>query len=101
MAEVPDYLVPTDGLTNSRVRFSGLDILRSGEQLIRFEMSNESQQHVANFTIEVGPSRNGNADKVIADGHSKMRDILRQWLYETDKLEQFYRRQAARGSADD
>lgn len=96
MTEVPDHLVPTDGLTNSKMRFSGLDLLESGEQLLRFDISNEIRQPVATFTIEVGRSPDGNADKVIADGHAKMRDILRQWLYEIDTLERFYRGQATR-----
>lgn len=96
MGEVPDHLVPTDGLTNSGVRFAGLDLLQSHEQILRFEISNENRQHVATFTIEVGRSPNGNGDKVIADGHARMRDLLRQWLYQIDKMEQHYRAQAAR-----
>ncbi|MGY2936002.1 hypothetical protein ACVWZ6_005604 [Bradyrhizobium sp. GM6.1] len=37
MPEVPDHLIPTDGLTNSKMRFAGLDLWESGEQIIRFE----------------------------------------------------------------
>ncbi|AWM01284.2 hypothetical protein [Bradyrhizobium amphicarpaeae] len=96
MPEVPDRLAPTDGLTNSKMRFSGLDLWESGEQIIRFEIDDESRHRVGTFSIEVGSRPTGNADMVIADGHAKMRDVLRQWLHEVDKLEQFYRSQATR-----
>lgn len=96
MPEVPDHLVPTDGLTNAKVRFAGLDLWESGEQIIRFEIDDESRHRVGTFSIEVGSRRAGNADTVIADGHAKMRDVLRQWLHEVDKMERFYRKQAAR-----
>jgi hypothetical protein len=96
MAEVPDHLVPSDGLTNSKIRFAGFDLLEGGAQLVRFDIHNETQNFVASYAVEVGRSKGGNADTVIADGHAHMRSVLRQWLYTVDKLEQFYRKQAAR-----
>ena len=96
MPEVPDHLVPTDGLTNSKMRFCGFDLFESGEQIVKFDISDEHREYVATFRIEVGRSRDGNADKVIADGHAKMRDVLRQWLHEVDTLERIYRKRAAR-----
>jgi hypothetical protein len=96
MANVPDHLVPSDGLTNSNLRFAGFNLLEDGTQIVRFEIKNEHREFVASYNIEVGRTPKGNADTVIADGHAHMRDVLRQWLYEIDKLEQHYRKQANR-----
>ncbi|MCA1476771.1 hypothetical protein [Bradyrhizobium sp. NBAIM08] len=86
MAEVPDHLDPTDGLTNAKIRFAGLDLWESGEQIIRFEIDDESRHRVGTFSIEVG-SR---------PGATATWSFLRQWLHVIDKMEQFYRRQSSR-----
>src|SRR5947208_2425555 len=99
MAEVPDHLVPSDGLTNSQIRFAGFGFPEGGAQLVRFDIHNETQSFVATYVVEVVRSKGGNTDTVIADGHAYMRNVLRQWLHHMDKLEQFYRKQAARNDA--
>jgi hypothetical protein len=96
MAEVPDHLVPSDGLTNSKLRFAGFDLLDGGEQIVRFELFSEQRAFIATFPVRVGRSESGNVDTVIADAHARMRSNLRQWLYEVDVMEQFYRKQAQR-----
>jgi hypothetical protein len=52
MAEVADHLVPTDGLTNARLRFAGLDLLDSGVQSTRFDLYDENERYVATPSIE-------------------------------------------------
>ena len=91
MAEVPDHLVPTDGLTNSSVKFAGLDALpgRNGAR-IRFDIFDEGQSYVATFSFDIGPRPEGTIDALVAEGHRKMRDVLRQWLHGVDMMHQAY-----------
>ena len=91
MAEVPEYLVPTDGLTNSSVKFAGLDAIRGmNGARIRFDIFDEDQAYVATFAFDVGPQSEGAIDALVAEGHRKMRDILRQWLHGVDMMHQAY-----------
>jgi hypothetical protein len=98
MAEIPDYLVPTDGLTNSYIRFGGLDVNydNGGGADVRFGIYNEDGQFLANFVIPVLPTeRDGSVDALIAGAHRQMCDVLRQWLYMTDRIRQAYEKSAA------
>lgn len=97
MAEVPDHLVPTDGLTNSLIKYGGLDTLPSGGGAIhRFDIYNEERKFVASFEIETGPTGRGSVDGMIAEAHRRMVDVLRQWLHLTEEMRQAYENSAAR-----
>jgi hypothetical protein len=91
VADVPDHLVPTDGLTNSYIRFDGLVVLHdqgAGARLF-FGIYDESHNKLADFPIEVRNAGKGVQD-VIAEGHRQMTDILRQWLHTTDVMRDAY-----------
>ena len=91
MAEIPDHLVPTDGLTNSLIRYAGLDAPSDdGDVIHRFDMFDEDRHRIGTFEIETPPADGGSVDRMIGDAHRRMTDILRQWLYTTDKLRQHY-----------
>ena len=93
MAEVPDHLVPRDGLTNSSVEFVGFDAVpgQSGAR-IRFDIFDEDQDYLTTFAIYVGPQPAGTIDALIVEGHRKMRDVLRQWLHGVDMMHKAYAR---------
>jgi len=79
MAEIPDYLVPRDGLTNSSVQFEGLDALKgTGGARMRFAITDEDQRHLCSFEFDVPPQTDGTVDSVVAAGHRHMRDVVRQ-----------------------
>lgn len=91
MAEVPDYLVPTDGLTNSNIALAGIDLIGNGAINARFSITDESRDYIGTFTIEVRPNgQDGTADQMIADAYRKMTDVLRQWLHGVDTMRQMY-----------
>ena len=93
MAEVPDHLVPQDGLTNSAIRFDALDILH-GEHKTRFSFGiyDEHQVRIADFPIEVSAGTDGVA-AMIAEAHRRMTDVLRHWLYWMDEMREAYEAQ--------
>ena len=96
MAEVPDYLVPTDGLTNSTMALAGIDLIGRGGIQARFNISDEDQNYIGTFAIDVLPrGSEGTSDAMIADAYRKMSDVLRQWLYSADKMRQVYERRSA------
>jgi hypothetical protein len=92
MAEVPDHLVPQDGLTNSSVRWYGMEIMH-GQGTVRFFFGiyDDNQQKIADFPIDlpVTGDRPG-VTPLIAEAHRRMNDILRQWLYMNDAMFQSY-----------
>jgi hypothetical protein len=92
MAEVPDHLVPEDGLTNSFVRFHEMKVLHDGERgsLFRFGICTEKGVGLADFEVFVEIPPNGGVSQMIADAHRHMGDVLRQWLYVIDKRRQSY-----------
>ena len=97
MAEVPDHLVPTDGLTNSVIRYAGLDTFEGGGGAIhRFNIYDENREYVSTFEIETQPTGKGSADAMIERAHKQMVDVLRQWLHTTEKMRQEYEKSAAR-----
>lgn len=91
MAEVPDHLVPTQGLTNSHIEFAGFDVLEGGAVLVRFAMCDEDRNYLATFNVPVSPlAEGGTIDALVAEAHRRMCDVLRQWLYMTDVMRQAY-----------
>jgi len=96
MADVPDHLVPQDGLTNSFVRFDGLDMnYNVGMTDVRFGIYNEGGHRIADFVIPVPDGESASASGVIAAAHRDMTDVLRQWLYMIDTNRRVYERQEA------
>src|SRR5437773_291259 len=98
MAEVPDHLVPRDGLTNSHLRFAGLDVIPDGgAATLRFELGGAEQQQPPMATIAFGiaPQAEGTVDAMLAEGYAVLRDLLRQWLYEADRHQQAFAKRAA------
>src|SRR4051794_7918653 len=95
MAEVPDHLVPQDGLTNSAIRFDALEILHE-EKKARFSFGiyDEQQVWVANFKIDVPTGADGVA-AMISEAHHRMTDVLRQWLYSMDMMAEAYETQTS------
>ncbi|MEG3145875.1 hypothetical protein U1839_14535 [Sphingomonas sp. RT2P30] len=97
MPEVPEHLVPTDGLTNSFIRFGGLDTTPdSGFANMRFDIYDEQGGYLATFNIPIAPNERGSVDMMIADAHREMTNVLRQWIYEVDTLRMAYEKPAAR-----
>lgn len=94
MAEVPDRLVPSDGLTNATLTFAGLDLTGSNNVNLRFDIHDEQGRPVGVFTVATPKA--ANADLGIASGHRRMADILRQWLYTIDKMAEHYKKQGGR-----
>jgi len=94
MAEVPDYLVPTDGLTNSSVRFAGLDTIsgKNGAR-VKFDIFDEDEEYVATFAFDVGPQPEETIDSIVAEAHRRMRDMIRQWLHDVDVMHRHYSKQ--------
>jgi hypothetical protein len=89
MVDVPEYLVPMDGLTNSAIRLEGMDVGKGGGANFRFEMRDEDGQFMGRFVIPVEPTK-GPIDLMFAEAHRKMRDVLRQWVHSTDTTRQAY-----------
>jgi len=91
MAEIDDHLVPTEGLTNSFVEFIGLE-KTTGESDVRlkFGFFDEDHDHVGSFWVDVAPQPEGTLDAMVAEGHRRMVDVLRQWLYEMDNMRKAY-----------
>lgn len=91
MPAVPEHLVPTDGLTDSLIKYAGLDTWpKGGGATHRFDIYDEKKEFVGTFSIDVGPEDRGSVDEQIAEAHRRMVDALRQWLYITDKMRQAY-----------
>jgi len=99
MSDVPDRLVPRDGLTNSYIKFVGLDAAGdAGAAVVRFDMHNENGTHIGTFRVVAGPTKNGSIDQMVSRAHRQMCDVLRQWLYMTDKMAQAYEKREAHRS---
>ena len=93
MAEVPDHLVPTDGLTKSMIEYAGFDVDRTtGGASHRFNMRDEEGDRVGTFTVYTRPTAEGSVDQMVAEAHRKMVNVLRQWLHVTDDLRKLYER---------
>lgn len=90
MAEVPDHMVPTDGLTNSTLLLAGIDSLEGSGGSLRFDIRDETGVYVGTFTVDVRPQPEGTTDALIAKGHEMMRDVLRQWLHTTEMARRHY-----------
>lgn len=91
MAEVSDHLVPTDGLTNSHVRLAGIDTQpHSNGVVVRFDIRDEDDGYIGTLRIPVDPTSKTTVDALIVDAHKILTNMLRQWLFETDKMRQHY-----------
>lgn len=84
MAEVPDYVAPSDGLTNARIQFVGIDYPPGGKVTVRFELTDASGRHAGTFPVTPDVRVGDSIEMVVAAGHREMRDILREWLYRVD-----------------
>ncbi|AKM09310.1 hypothetical protein [Croceicoccus naphthovorans] len=91
MAEVPDHLVPSDGFTNSTVRYAGFDAIpgESGASH-RFEFVDGDGRVIGTYRIETKPTSDGTIDAMVAGAHRQMTNVLRQWLFVTDKVRAHY-----------
>lgn len=92
-------LTPTDGLTNSTIRFARLDVLTNGGATLWFAFTDEKRNIVGEVPVDVSPTSSGTTDALIAAGHVKMANMLRQWLYVTDKLYSAYAGRAPSGTS--
>lgn len=95
MAQVPDHLVPQDGLTNSLIKFTKLEAPQKGSgATIFFTMYDEDHIEVGemSFFVPAKPKKGqkGTIDDLIARGHREMADVLRQWLYMIDVMRTAY-----------
>lgn len=97
MAEVPDHLVPRDGLTNSTIRFEGMySHPNSGHATFSFKMRGEQGDDIGVYNIIVAPNADGSVDQMIDVAHREMIDVLRQWIFELNILKGARERAAAR-----
>jgi hypothetical protein len=91
MTDVPDHLVPADGLTNSNIALEGIDLVGGGAINARFAITDENRDYVGTFTINVHPTGDGGTtDQMIAEAYRRMTDVLRQWLHGVDALRKVY-----------
>jgi hypothetical protein len=95
MAQIADHLVPTDGLTDAHIRFSSLEIHEEGGADVHFSLYDDDENHLTDFVIYVEPAEYASMDRLVAEAHRRMCDVLRQWLYVTDKMRQHYEKQSA------
>lgn len=91
MPEVPDHLVPTDGLTDSYIRFAGMDT-HEGDSgaTMNFEIYDENGVFIGTIGIDAYASEKGTVDAMIASAYRRLTDMLRQWLYSADKTREAY-----------
>jgi len=91
MVEVPEHLVPTDGLTDSSIALAGIDLIGGGAIKARFDIRDENQVYIGTFTIPVHPrGQDGTTDQMIAEAYRSMTDVLRQWIHGVDMLRKVY-----------
>lgn len=91
MVEVAEHLVPTDGLTNTKISFTGFAVAGPNGHC-RFEMTDEDGSPIGEIVVTVDGASAGSVDAMIVEAHRKVSDILRQWLYVTDKRRAAYER---------
>ena len=85
MAEVPDHLVPMDGLSNASIRYAGFDAAHdSGDAAHRFDIFDEDDGYVGTFKIETEPNVHNSIDQMVREAHQKMTNVLRQLLWLTN-----------------
>lgn len=51
----------------------------SGNGTLRFEIKNDSGEHVGYYLLEVPPTEFGTTDAMLARGHRQMASIVRKW----------------------
>jgi len=97
MPEVPEHLVPTDGLTDSRIHFAGMDTHHNDSgATMRFDIFDDRGDFVGTFNIDVYATEKGTVDAMIANAYRKLTDMLRQWLYCADQTRQAYDNKGAK-----
>lgn len=84
MVDVPDYLAPSDGLTNANIEFVGLDYLPGSKPTVRFALTDANGHHGGTLLVTPDVRPGESMEGVVAAGHRELRDILRQWLYRID-----------------
>lgn len=94
MAQVPDHLVPADDLTDAHIRFSSLKVHDEGGADVYFSLYDDDENHLADYVIYLEPAEYGSIDSLVAEAHKRMCDVLRQWLYVTDKMRQHYEKRS-------
>jgi hypothetical protein len=91
MVEIPDWLEPKEGLTNAYIKFNGLEAYKDGwKATLMFAFYNENRDHVADFSVHVDPEKGQKVDELVAEGHRRMTNILRQWLQQVDQARQSF-----------
>lgn len=78
-------LTPTDGLTNSTIKFVRLEATPSSTALITFAFTDEEKRPAGEISIRVGVQPEETVDAMIAAAHAELINRLRQWLYVTAK----------------
>lgn len=96
MPEVPDHLVPTDGLCNYGVRLGSVVTGRRGAAAFLFEI-HENDTIVATIPITVG-ARDDGLYGLYARAHSDLRDVFRQLVHVSDTLRVHYETEGVRRS---
>lgn len=87
MVDVPEHLAPKQGLTNTALRFVAIEQVNQ-DRVCRFEIRDDNKNPIASLDVAIPAENYGSVDAAIAAGHSRMIDMLRQWLYDVE----FYRK---------
>lgn len=87
MTEVPERLVPTDGLTRSKLTFVGIDYEPGTKPAVRFRISAADGRFIGDFPVSPDVAAGAPIDVILTEAHAEMRDILRQWLHCIDVYE--------------
>ena len=91
MAEVPDHLVPTDGLCNYSVSFSKMEALERGSARFTFDFT-EKGHYITSLSFDVMAEDDG-LNGMMVRAHKKLIDALRQSLYIADVMQKAYEKQ--------
>lgn len=82
MPDVPDHMVPRDGLTNATIRLAGLDAIPgSNGAVFRFDLYDEQKRLVGTFPIAVPVQAQSGLDPMMKVAYAEMRDVFLQWAY--------------------
>lgn len=91
MPEVPEHLVPTDGLTNSTIRFAGYDPHdNDAGATVRFDILDENGDYIGTINIETYPTNEGTIDAMVVRAYRRLTDMVRGWLYHVDQMRDGY-----------
>lgn len=90
MAEIPDHLVPTDGLANACVRIGAIYPMQYGVEVHMELYDTKTNDAFGTVKFQLGQEVGKPLISVLAGAHHKMNLILRQLLYLNDRARQSY-----------